>query len=90
MSDVLVGSNLLTNSYGEAFAQLVRGEGCHVWDADGKRYLDFLSGIAVNALAHPHQKAGHRLARHDPSCGEGGDQQLIESGPFPLPRQPHD
>ena len=54
MSDVLVGSNLLTNSYGEAFAQLVRGEGCHVWDADGKRYLDFLSGIAVNALGHAH------------------------------------
>ncbi|MDI2099760.1 acetylornithine transaminase [Ruicaihuangia caeni] len=34
--------------------KLVRGEGCHVWDADGNRYLDFLSGIAVNALGHAH------------------------------------
>ena len=35
-------------------AMLVRGEGAHVWDVDGKRYLDFLAGIAVNALGHAH------------------------------------
>lgn len=34
--------------------ELVRGEGCYVWDSDGKRYLDFLAGIAVNALGHAH------------------------------------
>ena len=33
---------------------LERGEGCYVWDVDGKRYLDFLAGIAVNALGHAH------------------------------------
>jgi acetylornithine aminotransferase len=33
---------------------LDRGEGCQVWDVDGKRYLDFLAGIAVNALGHAH------------------------------------
>jgi acetylornithine/N-succinyldiaminopimelate aminotransferase len=33
---------------------LVRGEGCQVWDADGRRYLDFLAGIAVNSLGHGH------------------------------------
>ncbi|GAB6897977.1 acetylornithine transaminase [Kineosporia succinea] len=33
---------------------LVRGEGAHVWDADGQRYLDLLGGIAVNALGHAH------------------------------------
>ncbi|WP_029089854.1 acetylornithine transaminase [Brevibacterium album] len=33
---------------------LVRGQGSHVWDADGNRYLDLLSGIAVNALGHAH------------------------------------
>jgi len=33
---------------------LVRGEGCYVWDADGKKYLDFLAGIAVNSLGHAH------------------------------------
>lgn len=35
-------------------AHLVRGAGCHVWDVDGVRYLDFLAGIAVNALGHGH------------------------------------
>jgi acetylornithine aminotransferase len=33
---------------------LVRGEGCYVWDADGRRYLDLMAGIAVNALGHAH------------------------------------
>lgn len=32
----------------------VRGEGCYVWDAEGRRYLDLLAGIAVNALGHAH------------------------------------
>ncbi|WP_406831151.1 acetylornithine transaminase [Pedococcus sp. KACC 23699] len=33
---------------------LSHGEGCWVWDVDGKRYLDLLGGIAVNALGHGH------------------------------------
>jgi predicted acetylornithine/succinylornithine family transaminase len=33
---------------------LVRGKGARVWDADGKEYLDFLAGIAVNSLGHAH------------------------------------
>lgn len=33
---------------------LQRGEGCYVWDTDGKQYLDFLAGIAVNSLGHAH------------------------------------
>src|SRR5262245_25189536 len=33
---------------------LVRGEGCYVWDADGKKYLDLLGGIATCALGHCH------------------------------------
>ncbi|MCU1441486.1 MAG: acetylornithine transaminase [Rhodoglobus sp.] len=35
-------------------AELVRGEGCYVWDSEGTKYLDFLAGIAVNALGHAH------------------------------------
>jgi acetylornithine/N-succinyldiaminopimelate aminotransferase len=35
-------------------AMLVRGEGCWVEDSTGKRYLDFLAGIAVNSLGHAH------------------------------------
>lgn len=33
---------------------LVRGRGCVVWDADGKSYLDFFAGVAVNNLGHCH------------------------------------
>jgi acetylornithine aminotransferase len=42
-------------SLGGRFALLTRGEGSWLWDADEKRYLDFLGGIAVNCLgtAHP-------------------------------------
>nr|WP_121057910.1 acetylornithine transaminase [Microbacterium telephonicum] len=48
-----VGRDLM-QSTGARLALLVRGEGASVWDADGKRYLDFLAGIAVNSLGHAH------------------------------------
>jgi acetylornithine/N-succinyldiaminopimelate aminotransferase len=44
----------MMGSLAAPIAMLVRGEGAHVWDVDGKRYLDFLAGIAVNALGHAH------------------------------------
>jgi acetylornithine/N-succinyldiaminopimelate aminotransferase len=47
-------SAALMGSVPPPMAVLVRGEGCYVWDADGKKYLDFLAGIAVNSLGHAH------------------------------------
>ncbi|MFI2076037.1 MULTISPECIES: acetylornithine transaminase [Streptomyces] len=44
----------LMDNYGTPRIPLVRGEGTAVWDADGTRYLDFVGGIAVNALGHAH------------------------------------
>ena len=44
----------LTFNAGERLEMFVRGEGAYLWDADGKRYLDFLAGIAVNSLGHAH------------------------------------
>ncbi|WP_067829647.1 acetylornithine transaminase [Nocardia inohanensis] len=44
----------LMNNYGTPKIALVRGQGAVVYDADGKRYLDFLGGIAVNSLGHAH------------------------------------
>ena len=41
-------------TFGDRLAMFVRGEGAYVWDADGRRYLDFLAGIAVNSLGHAH------------------------------------
>ena len=43
-------------TYGRYPLVPVRGEGCSLWDADGKRYLDFLAGVAVNNLGHCHPR----------------------------------
>jgi acetylornithine aminotransferase len=43
-------------TYGRYPIVPVRGEGCRLWDADGKEYLDFLGGVAVNNLGHCHPK----------------------------------
>ncbi|MGO4679164.1 acetylornithine transaminase [Microbacterium sp. 2MCAF23] len=45
--------DLILNA-GPRFELLVRGEGSHLWDGEGRRYLDFLAGIAVTALGHAH------------------------------------
>lgn len=44
----------LMNTFGAPKRVFVRGEGSHVWDADGRKYLDLLSGLAVNGLGHAH------------------------------------
>lgn len=44
----------LMNTFGPPQLVLVRGEGAHVWDAQGNEYVDLLGGIAVNALGHGH------------------------------------
>ncbi len=41
-------------TYGPPSVQFVRGEGSWLWDSDGTRYLDFLSGLAVTSLGHAH------------------------------------
>lgn len=46
----------LLNTYKRSEAVFVRGKGCTIVDADGKKYLDFLGGIAVNALGHAHPR----------------------------------
>lgn len=45
---------VMMNTFGAPKRVFVRGEGVHVWDADGNKYLDLLSGLAVNALGHAH------------------------------------
>jgi acetylornithine/N-succinyldiaminopimelate aminotransferase len=44
----------LMANYGRPLVALARGAGAEVWDVDGRRYLDLLGGIAVNALGHAH------------------------------------
>ncbi|MDO5290704.1 MAG: acetylornithine transaminase [Pseudomonadota bacterium] len=44
------------HTYARLPVTLARGQGSHVWDTQGKRYLDALGGIAVNTLGHNHPK----------------------------------
>lgn len=44
------------NTYGRLPIALSHGEGCRVWDVNGKSYLDALGGIAVNTLGHKHPR----------------------------------
>jgi acetylornithine/succinyldiaminopimelate/putrescine aminotransferase len=46
----------LLQNYARYPLVLDRGEGCYVYDVDGKRYLDFIAGIGVNALGHAHPR----------------------------------
>ena len=47
-------AKLLLPTYERQPILFVRGRGVYLWDSQGKRYLDFLSGIGVNALGHSH------------------------------------
>jgi acetylornithine aminotransferase len=49
------GAHLMRN-YGTPAIALVRGEGCMVWDAEGKSYLDLLGGIAVSSIGHANSR----------------------------------
>src|SRR5512139_2687856 len=51
----------IMKTYGRYPLVPVRGEGCVLWDADGKRYLDFLAGVAVNNLGHCHPRVVEAL-----------------------------
>jgi acetylornithine aminotransferase len=42
-------------TYGTPPVAIARGEGCRVWDLDGREYLDLIGGIAVSALGHAHR-----------------------------------
>ncbi len=49
------GKRYLANTYNRYPMVITKGEGCWVWDMTGRRYLDFLAGIAVCNLGHVHK-----------------------------------
>jgi acetylornithine/N-succinyldiaminopimelate aminotransferase len=57
-------SNALMSTYARLPVTFERGEGCALWDSEGKRYLDALSGIAVCNLGHAHP------ALHEAICNQ--------------------
>jgi acetylornithine/N-succinyldiaminopimelate aminotransferase len=54
---------VLTPNYRPQPITLVRGEGCHLFDADGRRYLDMMGGIATTVLGHCHPRIVAALER---------------------------
>jgi predicted acetylornithine/succinylornithine family transaminase len=51
----------LANTYTRFPIVITKGEGCWLWDVNGRRYLDFLAGIAVCNLGHAHQNVVEAL-----------------------------
>ncbi|MFK0118315.1 acetylornithine transaminase [Streptomyces sp. NPDC090994] len=68
----------LMNNYGTPRLPLVRGAGERVWDADGKEYLDFVGGIAVNALGHAHPAVVEAVSTQIASLGHVSNLFMAE------------
>ncbi len=52
MTTIELDNNYVMHTYGRLPVVFVRGEECFVYDENGKQYLDFVAGIAVNGLGH--------------------------------------
>ncbi|KAB8162542.1 acetylornithine transaminase [Streptomyces sp. 3MP-14] len=59
----------LMDNYGQPRLPLVRGEGARFWDADGREYLDFVGGIAVNSLGTGHPALVEAVSRQVAALG---------------------
>ncbi len=55
-TQITAASPHVMNTYGRVPIAMSHGQGCRVWDINGKSYLDGLGGIAVNTLGHNHPK----------------------------------
>jgi acetylornithine aminotransferase len=68
----------LMNNYGTPKLSLVRGAGTRVWDADGKEYVDYVGGIAVNALGHAHPAIVEAVSTQIASLGHVSNLFIAE------------
>jgi acetylornithine/N-succinyldiaminopimelate aminotransferase len=58
----VIDRRALMHTYREPPVTFVRGRGTELWDTEGRRYLDFLSGLAVTSLGHSHPRVAAALA----------------------------
>ncbi len=56
------GAEVVMNTYSRFPIAFDHGEGVYIWDMDGKKYLDFVAGIAVNSLGYSHKKLCEKIA----------------------------
>jgi acetylornithine aminotransferase len=68
----------LMDNFGTPRLPLVRGQGTRVWDAEGVAYLDFVGGIAVNALGHAHPAVVRAVGEQIASLGHVSNLFLAE------------
>jgi acetylornithine/N-succinyldiaminopimelate aminotransferase len=68
----------LMANYGTPSLALIRGAGAEVWDVDGRRYLDLLGGVAVNALGHAHPAVVNAVAEQISTLGQVSNFFLTE------------
>ena len=54
---------VMVPNYATPAVTLARGLGCEVWDTEGKRYLDFIGGLAVLSLGHAHPRLTQAIAK---------------------------
>jgi len=78
-TDAPTGTEALLGLYKRAPIELVRGEGVELFDADGRAYLDFTAGIAVNALGYGDE--GLREAIHAAADGLIHVSNLFRTAP---------
>jgi acetylornithine aminotransferase len=68
----------LMANYGTPTLALARGAGAEVWDAGGRRYLDLIGGVAVNALGHAHPAIVHAVTEQIGTLGQVSNLYLSE------------
>jgi len=67
-------------NYGTPPVAFARGEGCRVWDVDGREYLDLIAGIAVSALGHAHPALVEAVSRQVATLAHSSNLALHEPG----------
>ena len=74
------GDRVFVGTYARFPAAMVKGEGCRLWDVDGREYLDFLSGIAVCSLGHCHPAVTEAI------CRQAGELVHVSNLYYSLPQ----
>ncbi|MBI1908974.1 MAG: aspartate aminotransferase family protein [Deltaproteobacteria bacterium] len=60
---IALSQKYIMNTYPRMPVAPVKGKGCWLWDADGKKYLDFFSGLAVTNLGHAHPRVSYAISK---------------------------
>ena len=62
MTDLMARADrVIAKTYARFAMTITRGEGCTLWDTEGRSYTDFVAGIAVCNLGHAHPRVAHAL-----------------------------